>query len=68
MYMTPTIVISPQTMCATVADPLAAGCKPVRVAVTVDEAGAEEAHLQAMPAGELPDLARRYATKVCLVG
>lgn len=51
-----------------VPDPLASGCKPVRVAVTVAEGdapgGPEDAHLAALPSGELPALARRYAIKV----
>lgn len=50
--------------CNAVADPLAVGCKPVRVVVAVDETDAEDAHARALPAAELPALAQRYAAKV----
>ena len=46
------------------ADPLAVGCKPVRVVVAVDETDAEEAHARALPTTELPALSQRYAAKV----
>lgn len=49
-----------------VADPMAVGCKPVRVAVQLEDSPTEDAHAQALPAAELPALAQRYATKVIL--
>jgi hypothetical protein len=51
--------------CRAVADPLAVGCKPVRVVVAVDDSGAGGAHTRSLPAAELPALAQRYAAKVC---